>query len=59
MNGNKARTTILVSIIREEENPADDEIRSTFFKGDELTSPESQAIIWLREQQRDALDGQV
>lgn len=26
------------------------------FKGDELTSPEQQAILWLREQEGDPLD---
>lgn len=27
------------------------------FTGDELTSPEQQAILWLREQEGDPLDG--
>ena len=33
-----------------------DQCETKRFEGDELTSSEQQAIIWLREQQQDALD---
>ena len=46
--------TILVTIIDESE--ANDTINKCYFSGDDLTAAESQAILWLREQQKDALD---
>ena len=46
--------TIIVTIVEETEEKTT--AHEGCFIGDELTSPECQAIIWLREQQKDALD---
>lgn len=50
---------IKITVIIEEKTAEVDREHTAVFDGDELTSPECQAIIWLRGQQRDALDEQV
>lgn len=45
--------SITISIAKNNEQQ---EIITASFKGDELTSPEQQAILWLREQEQDPLD---
>ena len=47
---------IRVSVIIEEKTAKWDHEHIVVFEGDELTSAESQAIIWLRERQKDAFD---
>ena len=47
---------IMVTVIIEEKTAESDREHTAIFEGDVLTSPEGQAIIWLREQQRSIFD---